>query len=87
MEQSQGSSTVPLLLVLLPGDSHLTEAAAEPELLGQAEADEVTQAVCVESLLEFLTLEDFNVIIESGNRLQDEVNVPVEVIYDDSVSH
>ena len=87
MEQSQGSSTVPLLLVLLPGDSHLTEAAAEPELLGEAEADEVAQAVSVESLLEFLALEDFDVIIESGNRLQDEVDVPVEVIDDDPVGH
>ena len=74
------------MFIFLPGDSHLTESAAEPEPLRQTETDQVAELVSVQTLLELLTLEDFYVIVESGNGLEDKVGILVKVIDDNPVS-
>ena len=58
---------IPLFLLR---DSHLTQSTAEPESLSQAQADQVTQFLCVQTLLELFTMEDLDMIVESANRFE-----------------
>ena len=86
MEESQ-TSFASLAVIFLLRNSHLAEAATEPVLLREAQTNEVSQLVGMKSLLELFTLEDFYVIIEASNGLEDKVDIVFKVGHNDPVSH
>ena len=79
-----GADLRALLRAPPPRHPHLTEAAAEPEPLGQTEADEVAQSEGVEALLELLALEHGDVAVEPTDGLEQKA-LTVFAVEDDSV--